>query len=670
MKKSSVFIFLFICISNVVNAQWQPTTGIYGADVRCSLVNGTSIFIGTGNGVYLTTNNGSNWTSVSKGLPNDNVIALATNGANLYAGTSTKGVFFSTDNGQNWVPINGGLGNLFINAVIVTDGKLFAGTAQGLFSTANNGGLWVQLLNSPTSAIVANGTTMFAGTTNGVLKSTNSGANWSLSNTGFPAFERINCLAINGTKLLAGTSTNVFLSTDNGQNWTNIGFNERIFSVAMRGNTIFVGTLTTMFVSSDNGGSWQSTSDGLTKRFINSIGLNGPNLIVGTLGSVFFLPNNGDIWVEKNTGLLDNAIQSFATDGVDVYTGSRSGQIYKAPTNGNTWTNTTNDMPSFFNLGAITIKSPYIFASSDQGVFVSNNNGQNWSSLNVLQFSFNSPFAFTLATKGETVYAGMTNGVYVSTNNGASWAVKSQLSQSRILNLTTVNSNLYAINGSLSSTIQTVFLSTNNADSWLSIYSSSNNPLPNAVTAIGSNIFIGTAIGIQLSSNNGATWTAVNPSATQRNVTSFAVNGNTLYAGTTDGGIYLSNNNGTTWQAVNEGLSTKNITKLIIAGAYLYAGTDIGVFKRPLNELTVKNNEPNEVFNCTISPNPVSNSLIINTSDALIGKKYAINNILGETIKSDVLTNDKTELNVQNLAKGLYFLQIIGTNKTIKFVKE
>jgi hypothetical protein len=73
---------------------------------------------------------------------------------------------------------------------------------------------------------------------------------------------------------------------------------------------------------------------------------------------------------------------------------------------------------------------------------------------------------------------------------------------------------------------------------------------------------------------------------------------------------------------------------------------------------------------CQISPNPVSNTLIINGSDALVGKKIVIKNILGESFLTNTLTGNTTELPVYSLPKGIYFLQIMGTEKTLKFVKQ
>ena len=54
-------------------------------------ISGNNIFAGTNNGVYLSSNNGSNW--VNTGLTNESVSTLAINNDTIYAGTDSAGVW-------------------------------------------------------------------------------------------------------------------------------------------------------------------------------------------------------------------------------------------------------------------------------------------------------------------------------------------------------------------------------------------------------------------------------------------------------------------------------------------------------------------------------------------------------------------------------------------------
>jgi len=100
--------FVVIYKQPYLNCPWVQTNGPYGGYVNCFTLNGTNLFAGTTEGVFLSTNSGANWTAVNNGLPNSNVRALAVSGTNLFAGineslsTNIGGVYLSTNNGANW----------------------------------------------------------------------------------------------------------------------------------------------------------------------------------------------------------------------------------------------------------------------------------------------------------------------------------------------------------------------------------------------------------------------------------------------------------------------------------------------------------------------------------------------------------------------------------------
>jgi hypothetical protein len=97
-----------------------------------------NLFAGTTNGgVFLTKDDGRYWAATNAGLPNDNVVALATSpttgGTNLFAGLLGSGVFLSTDNGKRWTDVNAGLSNRNVFALAVAGDSLLAGTSGGVW---------------------------------------------------------------------------------------------------------------------------------------------------------------------------------------------------------------------------------------------------------------------------------------------------------------------------------------------------------------------------------------------------------------------------------------------------------------------------------------------------------------------------------------------------------
>jgi hypothetical protein len=107
------------------------------------------------NGIFRSTNNGSNWTQT--GMQNGYILALASSytqgNVNIYAGTSV-GVYLSSDNGTDWLLENNGLTVTFISTLAVIDSLIFAGAGNNIYLSTNNGTSWVQVYTGATGAIV------------------------------------------------------------------------------------------------------------------------------------------------------------------------------------------------------------------------------------------------------------------------------------------------------------------------------------------------------------------------------------------------------------------------------------------------------------------------------------------------------------------------------------
>jgi hypothetical protein len=176
-------------------------------------VSGTNLFAGTwGGGVFLSTNNGTTWSSVNTGLTDTLVEALGVSGTNLFAATD-RGVFLSTNNGTSWNAASTGLTSTGVYAFAVSGANLFAGTwGGGVFLSTNNGTSWSAansgLTNTKVIRLAVSGTNLFAGTYGGgVFLSTNNGTSWQAVNTGLPATTNVFALTVSGTNVFAGTDT-------------------------------------------------------------------------------------------------------------------------------------------------------------------------------------------------------------------------------------------------------------------------------------------------------------------------------------------------------------------------------------------------------------------------------------------------------------------------------
>ena len=69
MKKLFLLISFSLLMLNVAFSQWQQANnGLYGGNVKCIAISGSNIFAGTDGGVFLSSDNGQNWTLKNKGL--------------------------------------------------------------------------------------------------------------------------------------------------------------------------------------------------------------------------------------------------------------------------------------------------------------------------------------------------------------------------------------------------------------------------------------------------------------------------------------------------------------------------------------------------------------------------------------------------------------------------
>jgi hypothetical protein len=90
---------------------------------------GSTMFAGTSNGVYRSTNFGINWTPSNNGMQGIDVNFIAIQDTNtLFAATSDSGMYVSLDNGNNWFAWNDGLPTLELVGVRSTGTHLYCGT--------------------------------------------------------------------------------------------------------------------------------------------------------------------------------------------------------------------------------------------------------------------------------------------------------------------------------------------------------------------------------------------------------------------------------------------------------------------------------------------------------------------------------------------------------------
>lgn len=342
-------------------SNWQPVgpfthtnTGSWSSGQgRVNIVhvdpsNPNTIYLGApAGGIWKSTNNGSTWTPLTDELPQIGVSGIAVDYSDsntIYIATGDKdagdsysvGVYKSTDGGLTWNPTgltfsgtNSRAGDIVIHP---TDNQiLWCATNNGIYKTTNAGASWTQVQAgnfSQGNIRLKHGdpSVVYAVSNNRFYRSTNTGTSFSVITSGLPL--------TSGRLLLDITPANA--------------------------NYIYILSATT---GSAFQGIYRSTDGGTTFSARN------------TATDVF----------ESNQSWYDLALAVSSTNAEEIYTGCLN--VWKSTTGGtsatkiNSWSNPTGPSYTHADIHYLGFHGNKLFAGTDGGIYVSDNNGANFTDL-------------------------------------------------------------------------------------------------------------------------------------------------------------------------------------------------------------------------------------------------------------------------------------------------
>lgn len=215
-----------------------------------------------------------------------------------------------------------------------------------------------------------------------------------------------------------------------------------------------------------------------------------------------------------------------------------------------------------------------------------------------------------------------------------------------------------------------VFLSSNNGSSWTAVNNGLTSSLVSSFALSGNNLFAGTGEGLFRSPNNGESWTATGLMV--NSVWSLAVSGTNIFAGVYawDGGVFLTTNNGTSWSAASTGLKNTIVWSFAVSDTYLFAGTEGGgVWRRPLSEMITSVDGPSSMIPDHFSlgqnyPNPFNPKTVISYRLSVNSKVgLSVYDILGRVVAT-LVDEEKpagaytVTFDASKLSSGIYFYRL------------
>jgi photosystem II stability/assembly factor-like uncharacterized protein len=231
-------------------------SGVDQEFVNAMTISGNNTYAGTDDAnVFLSTDYGLTWTKPNLEQIGLRVLSIYSFGSNIFKGAS-YGVYMSSNNGTNWVYRANGIPQ---NGWIVTSfasigSNLFACAYGSVYVTTNNGINWTDISNGITNGfsrvLKSAGSELYFGLWDGFYYSSNNGANWESRNHGIE-FKDIRGLAISGSNIFAGTGdSGVYLSTNKGLIWSKVnqGLGElTVYDVMIYNNYLFAGTYSSVW---------------------------------------------------------------------------------------------------------------------------------------------------------------------------------------------------------------------------------------------------------------------------------------------------------------------------------------------------------------------------------------------------------------------------------------
>jgi hypothetical protein len=301
-------------------AQWENTNLPSTARVNTLAIIDSNIFAGTfGDGIFVSTDNGENWVSVSTGLQSKFIHTIFVNDTNIFAGTET-GASVSTDFGLNWSTINSGLSSLGVWSFAASNSTIFAGTWRGVYTSNNNGTNWDArgLLNTamPIHTIIVNDEFIFAATVaDGVFSSGSNGHEWDDISvlkyddaSGITELIPVYSLALIDTILIAGAGTGHIYYNNAQLNTSSFELAATFYAqakpvrcFAIRNGNLFSGSSDGFISLSTNYGlRWDVIKPFLTHQSVYSLVLNDSYIFAGTGNGVWRL------WYPNSITNVDN----------------------------------------------------------------------------------------------------------------------------------------------------------------------------------------------------------------------------------------------------------------------------------------------------------------------------------------------------------------------------
>jgi photosystem II stability/assembly factor-like uncharacterized protein len=271
----------------------------------------------------------------------------------------------------------------------------------------------------------------------GVYKTTDGGVSWAQVNTGLtdPLIETLWLDPSNPNTVLAGTQSHgIFRSTDDGAHWSQSQTCPAITSpigaataFVQVGGVLYAGSNIGLLRSTDDGVTWCMEQP--TASPVSEVAASGNAIYIGLQdGHVMTRANAAAAWISAIPSAASARVAYLAAHPSNpnicyaISSASNAPPLYVTKDGGNTWSAVTTLKTPVLQVIAIQPSNPQIlFAGWDAQIARSTDGGTTWNNLLGTNWDIRSIYPDAAGVAGRVI-VGSDQGAYISRDNGATWS--------------------------------------------------------------------------------------------------------------------------------------------------------------------------------------------------------------------------------------------------------
>lgn len=251
-----------LLLSRNYGKSWEDVSQGLPSEIQVSFIEKkeNELVIATDNlGVFISTNNRTQWKQIGTNLPNQKINALHVVENIIFVGVYRKGIFKSDDEGITWNSINKNLPNLNVQTILQFEKELFVGTDKGIFKFAKTEKSWESTaITAQVLSIYEYDGILVVGTSQGTVISKDKGNNWNWIRKEGAVHYTHNI----GKRVIELTLSGDIVYTDDwGQSWSEMEYEPRtgsyVYEIVKVGEYLIFSNNYGIHRSIDNGKNWE-----------------------------------------------------------------------------------------------------------------------------------------------------------------------------------------------------------------------------------------------------------------------------------------------------------------------------------------------------------------------------------------------------------------------------